>query len=152
MPVLLDEPTLAYLAGVLDYEGVIRVRELPTGTQIPYVGLSGSNAPMLALFAKHTGTRSVVTRRKYVKAGCNEHCKEKHVHVQSVSGRWSVTGAKATVLLWNVQPYVRFQTGVLSEALAVGLRAPFKNATVEKMRELGWDVPNARKLKLIEAN
>ena len=98
---------------------------------------------MLGYLAKLTGTRAVTTRRQYVKAGCSEHCREKHQHVMSVSGRWSVTGAKATVVLWNIRPYIHLQSEAVQTALVVGLGAGFKPATVARMAELGWDVPDS---------
>ena len=76
-----------------------------------------------------------------MKAGCSEHCGEKHQHVQSMSGRWSVTGAKATVVLWNIRPYQHLQVKAADTALVVGLGTGYKPATVARMAELGWDVP-----------
>jgi hypothetical protein len=63
-----------------------------------------------------------------VKAGCTEHCREKHQHVMSVSGRWSVTGANATVVLWNIRPFIQLQTEQVRTDLVVGLSAGFKPA------------------------
>ena len=85
--------------------------------------------------------RVVVTRRSYAKAGCAEHCKEKHLHVTSESGRWSVSGAKATVILAAVLPYLRLQHEEARGALLVGLGAPFKPATLRQMEQLGWPIP-----------
>ena len=137
---MIDTPTLAYIAGVLDLHGVIRTRTAGD-TELPYVALSGSNEGMLTFLADVTGTRAVVTRRQFSRAGCAEHCSEKHQHVTSVSGRWSVSGVKATVLLWNVRPFMRLQAEEATSALAVGMSTKYKPATVRKMAELGWDVP-----------
>ena len=134
--------TRAYVAGVIDLLGLIRIRVTPPDTQLPSIAISNSNVAMLGFLAQLTGTRAIVTRRQYVKAGCSEHCREKHQHVMSVSGRWSVTGAKATVVLWNIQPYVHLQSDAVRTALLVGLHTGYKPATVAKMSELGWDVPD----------
>jgi hypothetical protein len=98
------------------------------GTQLPSIALSNGNIDMLHYLATLTGTRAITTRRTYVKAGCTEHCREKHQHVMSVSGRWSVTGAKATVVLWNIRPFIQLQTEQVQTGLVVGLSAGFKPA------------------------
>lgn len=138
----MDDRTLAYVAGVVDLLGLIRVRTLPdSGTQLPVVQLHGPHMDTFSYLGELTGTKAIVTRRAFVRAGCTQHCKEKHQHVQSVSARWSLTGVKATVVLWNVRPFLRVQTERAGEALEVGLRTRFKPATVRRMQELGWDVP-----------
>ena len=92
------------------------MRVTPQGTRLPAVAISSGNSDMLTYLAKLTGTRSVVTRQAYVKAGCSEHCREKHQHVMSTSGRWSVTGAKATVVLASIRPFVHLQTEAVRSA------------------------------------
>lgn len=137
----LDVTTVAYVAGVVDLQGLIRTR-MVEDTELPYLGVSGPNTPMLRLLGELTGTRPTVTRRSYSRAGCSEHCAEKHQHVVSISGRWSISGVKATVVLWNVRPHLRLQADEAAAALAVGMRAPFKAATLRKMVELGWELPD----------
>lgn len=137
----LDVATVAYVAGVIDLLGVIRTRTVQD-TELPYLALSGPNTGMLNFLGEITGTRPTITRRAYSKAGCAEHCLEKHQHIQSVSGRWSISGAKATVVLWNVRPYMRLQVEEAAAALAVGTRAGFKPATLTKIAALGWELPD----------
>jgi len=139
---MLDVPTLAYVAGVLDMQANIKIRTTPDDTELPFLAMYGPNVPMLEYLASLTATRMVVTRRSYVKAGCAQHCREKHQHIESVSGRWTLTGMKATVVLWNIRPYMRLQTEALTSALTVGLTAPFKPAKLRAMAELGWDLPD----------
>lgn len=136
----MDERTIVYVAAILDSQAVIRTRDA-AGVSYPYVALSGSNAPLLRFLAGVTGMKAVVTRRSYAKAGCAEHCKEKHLHVVSESGRWSISGAKATVVLAAVLPYLRLQVEEARGALLVGLSAPFKSATLRQMDRLGWPIP-----------
>lgn len=59
----------------------------------------------------------------------------------SVSGRWQLTGGKATILLWNIRPYMRLQVPAATSAIALGMSTQYKPATLKKMAELGWDVP-----------
>lgn len=149
MPELISEHTKSYLAGVLDLAGVIRTRTVKTGTELPYVALSGSHGPMLNLLGQLTGTRAIITHRSYLKAGCSEHCSDKHLHVESVSGRWSVSGVKATVLLYNLRPYLFFNEGLAADAINVGLAAPFKAGVLHKMDALGWFLPDELEQRLI---
>lgn len=137
----MDVQTVAYVAGIIDTQAVIRTRKA-VDTDLPSIAVHGPNTAMLKYLASITGTRSIVTRRSYSRAGCNEHCKEKHQHVVSVSGRWSVTGVKATVLLWNIRPYVRLQVDAVTSALNVGMEAPFKPGVLQKMVDLGWEIPD----------
>lgn len=137
---MLDIATVAYVAGIVDTQGIIRTRTAGD-TELPFVAVSGSNEGMLRYLAEITGTKVTITRRSFSRAGCAEHCAEKHQHIVSVSGRWSVSGVKATVLLYNIRPYLRLQVEEARSALVVGTSTRFKPATVEKMRTLGWSVP-----------
>ena len=133
--------TVAYVAGVIDSQAGIRTRHVGD-TDLPMVYVHGPNLQVLELLARLTGTSVTTVRRGYAKAGCAEHCPEKHQHVTSVSGRWSVTGVKATVLLWNIRDYLMFQRDAAVDAIALGLATPFKLATPQKMADLGWQVPD----------
>jgi hypothetical protein len=139
--VTLDVPTLAYVAGVLDTQANIKTRRTSEGTELPMLAMYGPNVPLLEYLASLTDTTMVVTRRSYAKAGCAEHCKEKHQHIQSLSGRWTLTGMKACVVLYNIRPYMRLQTEAVTAALNVGLDAPFKPATLTNMSALCWAMP-----------
>lgn len=132
---------LAYVAALVDAAAVVRIRRTRDSTELPYVAISTPDLALLTYFADLTGVGAVPTRRQFVKAGCAVHCAERHVHVTSTSGRWSVTGVRATVLLAAVRPYLRFKTATADVALAVGLAAPRKPATLGKMTELGWPAP-----------
>lgn len=141
-PGAVDEHTLAYVAGVVDLLGLIRIRTLANGTKQPVVQMHGKYMPTLNYMGELTGTKAIEVSREYTRAGCAEHCKEKHMHVVSVSGRWSLTGVKATIMLWNIRPYLRLQADKAIEAIQIGTRSPFKQHVADKMRDLGWDVPD----------
>lgn len=136
----LDVTELAYVAGVIDMLGVLRTRRVGDA-DLPAVMIHGSHSEMMKYLAGLTGTKITVVKRAFLRAGCVEHCKEKHQHVESVSARWSVTGAKATILLWNVRPYIKLQAEAVTEVMNVGFDAQFKPATLRKMADLGWEVP-----------
>lgn len=132
---------LAYLAGVIDTHATVRTRTLSNDTVLPMVAINCPNLPLLTYLSELTATKVISTRREYSKAGCVEHCPEKHQHIVSASGRWSLTGVKATVLLCAVHPYLRLQRYDTDQAIEVGLRAPHKPATLTKMLALGWPDP-----------
>lgn len=140
MPRRLTEPEIAYLAGVVDSCARIKVTTV-NGTDLPLVAVSGPNMALLDVLSAHTGVKNFVTRRDYDRHRCGLHCKEAHDHIVSVSGRWAVNGARATILLAAIQPHVHVQTKEVAEVLAVGLAAPRKAATIQKMADLGWPVP-----------
>ena len=91
---------LAYLAGVLDSRAVVRVRFIEDSEAVlPYIAMSCGDARLMRWLGELTGVRSIVTTRKYDKHRCLEHCDKAHDHITSVSGRWSLTGVRATVVL-----------------------------------------------------
>lgn len=138
----MDDKTLAYIAGVVDLLGIIKVRELENGTRLPQVQMHGNYMPTLEYLASLTETKAIVTRRSYSRAGCAEHCKEKHQHIISKSGRWSVTGVKATIVLYNIRPYLRLHEEAAALALSAGLSTRFKAGVADRMSELGWEIPD----------
>jgi hypothetical protein len=140
---MLTEQELAYVAGILDSQGSIAVRTTADGTELPQLSVSGPNVEMLLWLGEMTGVKPVITSRRYAKAGCAEHCSEKHVHVMSRSGRWLISGAKATVVLAATRPFLRWKGTQAGSAVELGLAAPFKQATPAKMRALGWPLPES---------
>lgn len=131
---------LAYIAAIVDTQGHITTRTVRE-TVLPALAVSSPNTALLTWLGQLTGTRPTITRRQYGRAACSEHCPDAHQHVTSVSGRWSVTGAKATVVLHSVTPYLRLRTEEAAEAVRLGTAARFKPATVAKMLALGWSSP-----------
>jgi hypothetical protein len=85
--------------------------------------------------------KSIVTQRSYDKHRCLEHCTKAHEHIRSVSGRWSLTGVRATVVLVATREWVRFHEEAWDAGIVAGLEAPRKPAVLQKMAALGWPVP-----------
>lgn len=132
---------LAYVAALVDAMGGVKIRRTPEGTDLPVVYAHGK-IDILAPLGTLTGTKVIETRRNYSRSGCAEHCPLPHQHIVSVSGRWSVTGVKATVVLWNIRPYLRVHADAARTGVVVGTAAPFKPATPQKMAALGWHIPD----------
>lgn len=141
---MMPDTDLAYLAGIVDTLAVLRTRQVTTMdavTVLPMVAVHTPDRSVLRQLTQATGTKVTETNRAYAKAGCSQHCRERHQHVRSTSYRWSVTGVKATILLVGVRPYLRVKGAVADDGIRVGLQAPRKSATVVKMHALGWPLP-----------
>lgn len=130
-----------YIAGVLDVAARISVVQTTTGTELPDVAISSPDFALLDLLAQWSGVTAFITHRTYDRHRCAEHCKSAHQHVVSRSGRWNVKGAKATIILAACEKHMHLQRDAARDAIKVGLAAPFKLATVRKMVELGWELP-----------
>lgn len=137
----LSDRELGYIAGVVDAMATLRVRDV-RGTELPFVEINCPNLSLLEWLGGKTGTGVTKTKRDYKRMGCSQHCTEAHVHIVSLSGRWSVSGARATVLLHNVLPFLQLQVETAQQLLDVGLSCGRKLATPAKMAALGWDVPD----------
>lgn len=129
---------IAWCAGVIDSLGLVRIRELENGTDLPEVFVSTAKEPIAAKLSELTGTKVVTIKRDYNRLGCGDHCTEPHLHVLSTTARWSLVGARATVFLSACLPYLRVQE--VKEVVNAGLQAPMKPATPQKMYQLGWPV------------
>lgn len=136
-----EQTDLAYVAGVVDVHARMTIRELPTGGDYPVVQINWNHFPVLEHLGKLTGTKAIEVKRAYYKAGCSLHCAEKHQHIYSTSGRWVITGARATIFLWNIRPYLVFQQDLARQLIVAGTWANIKPATVQKMANLGWEIP-----------
>lgn len=132
---------LAYIAGMIDTVALVSTRPY-RDHRLPSVSVHMPVSPSLTYLAETTGVRLTIIRRDYVKAGCSQHCPEQHQHVYSVSGRWQVTGSRATIVLAAVRPYLKVQGAVADTTIELGLRVGRKPAIAEKMAGLGWPVPS----------
>lgn len=132
---------LAYIAGIVDTIGLIQVRPYRE-TGLPQVTVHAPVSPSLRYLSTIAGVKLTVIRRDFARAGCAEHCPEKHRHVFSISGRWQISGSRATIALIGIRQYLRIQDGAADEAIAVGLRVGRKPAIAEQMAKLGWPIPS----------
>lgn len=139
----LEPEQIAWCGGVIDALGLIRLRDTDAGSTLAYVGISTSLLPIAEHLAELTGTKVTTVRRDYDRLGCSTHCTEAHLHVSSVTARWSLTGSRASAFLAAVRPYLNVKADVVDEVLAATKAAPRKSATLHKMADLGWPVGSA---------
>lgn len=131
-----DVPVL-WCAGMCDALAIYRVRDAD-GTKLPSVSISTTRTAALQRLADLTGAKLTVVRRRYDRLGCGEHCTSPHLHVDSTTVRWSLTGARATIFSEAVTPHLITTRDEALAVLEVGRAAPHKPATRRKMEALGW--------------
>jgi hypothetical protein len=141
----MDRPTipLGYVAGVIDARGHIEVNNRH-GKPQPRVRITTKRIELLEHLAKLTGSKVVTDRVGYNRRACSEHCQDQHQHVQWQSIQWTVDSARATIVLYNIQPLIVAQIDKVREALTAGLNAfpPERGNTPQVMYDLGWEVPD----------
>ena len=133
-----------HVAGVLDVCGVFRVR-MVQNTALPMVAAHSTDPVLLGYLSRVTGVGVTEVKRNYSRFGCDEHCAEKHIHVNHSSLRWSVTGARAGILIYNVLPHLVLRHEQAEKVLDGTADAPFRKPTVQAMGRLGWQVPAGMK-------
>lgn len=129
---------IAWCGGVVDSLGTLRLRETPAGGQLPYVVVSTPHLPIANRLATLTGVRVTMVSRDYKRMGCGDHCTDAHLHVQSTTARWSLTGSRAQVFLRSVRPYLFVKAEEADLLLEASENPRGKPATTRKMREMGW--------------
>jgi len=129
---------IAWCGGVIDSIGLIRLRKTDAGSSLASVSVSTALTPIAERLAELTGTKVTTVSRNYNRLGCSDHCTEPHLHVVSVTARWSLTGARALTFLAAIRPYLSVKADVADEVIDKGKAAPSKARTTQKMATLGW--------------
>lgn len=131
-----------YVAGVLDSRGHIEVSMRHERPQ-PRLSVTTRRVHLLEHLATLTGTTVSVDARGYERKPCGEHCSERHSHVVRQSAKWRVDSCRATIVLFNVSPFIVSQRAEVLEALRVGLDAypAARGNTATQMARLGWALP-----------
>jgi hypothetical protein len=134
--------SILWFAGVIDARGHIDMN-LRHGKPQPRLSVTTRRTDLLEYMAKHTGTQISYDHRGYEKRLCSAHCTEQHIHVVRQSAKWRVDSSRATIVLYNVQPFIVSQVAEVREALRVGLESypAARGDTASKMKKLGWELP-----------
>ncbi len=154
---MIDVPTLAWFAGILDLKGRTRVVEHASRrTPLFVLQVESTNAVIVRRLCKLTGTRPQTSGAKTLtfanRRSCVQHCPEPHQHISSHLpdvARWHISGAGAAVVLHNVVPYCGTDTGPREEFIAqilshVRMHGQGRHAvdqTLARMTDLGWEIP-----------
>lgn len=132
----------SYVAGVIDARAHIEIN-MRHGKPQPRLSVTTRRISLLEHLAEITGTNISHDNRGYEKRGCGEHCATAHIHVARQSAKWRVDSLRATVVLFNVRPYIVSQVAEVAEALRVGLECypAARGDTAKQMSRLGWELP-----------
>lgn len=159
---MISDTDKAWFAAVLDMKArwVRRhnTQRAPGSEQITLY-VDSSVTEITAKMAAMTGTNPEPHNQpgmpqQWLSRGCAEHCPEAHVHnyrdpVMPPSVKWSVTGASAAIILWNLRRYMVSQrepwdwimgTCFASTRLS-GKGAKAATDAIKRMHSLGWDLP-----------
>lgn len=133
---------LPYVAALIDNFGALRPR-VANGNELPEIHIQGK-VPAMHWLAELTGVRVIDIEKSYNRHQCSEHCPAKHTHIVSMTGRWVVTGARATIVLHNVERFMRVQGRRARDLVAMGQAVGYKGNVINDMTRLGWEIPDLR--------
>jgi hypothetical protein len=155
---VIPEAKLAWMAAVLDFKGAtVRKTNPMRATPQLVLTIESSNIGVIREMCRLTGTsaeaRPVHHAAQWMQRGCSEHCPDAHIEHSGempVTARWSVTGACAAIVLWNVIPYMVTDRGLrdtMDEALAnlvlTGQGSGMVKSAIRRLEALGWALPPA---------
>jgi hypothetical protein len=151
---------LGWMAGVLDLKGriVIKANKMRQTRQI-VLAVESSERPVIKRLARMTGTspESQVQRpiKDWMRRACSDHCPDAHIHIHDERvmppvSRWTITGAGAAVILLALLPFLatdRDWEDAIAEIMGAtplsGQGATAVLGQLHRLRELGWDLPEA---------
>lgn len=138
---------VAYLAGVIDARGHVEVNVRHDRPQ-PRIRITTRRFGLLSHLAECTGTKVYADDRGYERRPCSNHCHEPHVHVVRQSSRWTVDSSRATIVLYNIEPFIVDKRDEVRTALMAGLDAfpPTRSNVPEVMVRLGWAIPSVEEV------
>lgn len=158
----MEEPKMGWMAGILDLKGHVVRKNNKTrarGSLQIVVNVETADAQIIAKLSEMTGTaptmmeHSSTVPEEWKRRACSEHCPEAHVHTVVTSmpdiGRWTIAGASAGVVLWNLRPYMVSEDEPWDWALAMTLASTRLSgqgsgaavAAIRRLSSLGWELP-----------
>ncbi len=157
---------LGWVAGVIDLKAtVIFKKNQQRRTPQIVLQVETKKLYVVAELAVLTGTdpegMAPKDVKEWMRRGCSEHCPQAHVpgHTHGPQwpqklppmARWTITGAGAAIVLYNVLPYLAFEREYpqLIEQIIDQLPRPGERGRsaidrqVQRLRGLGWEIPDA---------
>lgn len=132
---------LHYLAGVIDARGHLSTTNRH-GKMQPKISVTTRKTPLLHYLSRHTGVGVTLDNREYERKPCTAHCTTSHSHTARQSSYWTVGSARATIVLFGLEPLLDCQKEEASLILSIGLKGFNPSpAVLKEMRELGWKIP-----------
>jgi hypothetical protein len=158
---MLDETRKGWMAGILDFQGhIVRKSngQRAKGSQQVVIYVATASEPIVQRLCELTGGNPEFKEQsplkdEWVRRGCTEHCPEAHVHTRPVNmpkmARWTMTGAAAAIILWNLQEYMVTEdepwqwalSQCLSQLRLTGQGSGAILAAMRRLSALGWELP-----------
>ncbi len=157
----IEKTRLAWMAGVVEMRGKIRVVDNPMRKTLQIrLQVQSQQIHIVQRLCAMTGveidSKPVRQIDSADRRGCVEHCPEAHVHGAKTMprmGLWAVTGTAAAIVLHNLSEHLHPDTdlSVLDRYLDAvdlpedwsrpgrGMKAVFDS--VNRLRTLGWKIP-----------
>lgn len=138
---MLTDSDKAYIAGLIDSLAVLRTRRAGDA-DLPFLAINSTrmDAPLQWL-AEQTGSKVTPRHRGYYKHNCTDHCPSAHQQITSVSASWVLTGARATIVLHNILPFLRLQHETARDLVQQGMALGYSGSVIKSMSAAGWDIP-----------
>lgn len=156
------ETDKAWVAAIVDFQGhLIRKKNKQRAEYSEQIVLSVETRyeEIVNRLSAMTGTQVLMHEQHKLKPelmrrGCAEHCPTQHVHVNPfysmpVIGQWTVTGASAAIVLWNIRRYLQTSrepwewalSQVLSQLRLTGPGSGGIKGSAQRLHALGWELP-----------
>lgn len=151
---------LGWMAGVIDLKGAIVIKNNKQRvTQQIVLVVNSRSVHIIRELCSFTGTNpklyATKDMSKIMRRGCSDHCPEAHIHLQQdypqkmpTVARWTITGAGAGIVLYNVLPflvdykdYPELLKLIAENTPLDGQGAHAVSGQVKRLNSLGWDVP-----------
>lgn len=155
----ITKPDLGWMAAVIDMKGSIIQKDNKSRATIQYVlRVESAHFPVVQKLGNMTGLSPEAEKERplkdFMRRRCTEHCPEAHVHVHDdyvmpATMSWTVTGAAAGVVLYNLLPYMTCETvgyratmqRVFAQATLTGRGSGATRAALFRLQNLGWKLP-----------
>jgi hypothetical protein len=160
---MISAADLGWMAGILDFQGHIVRKKNPTraaGSVQITLYVETSLAEIITKLGQLTATspeamKTTLRSPDLMRRGCTEHCPQAHVHVLHEGSempqqqRWTVSGAAAAIVLWNLRDLLVTDKEPWDWALAITLASTRlsgqgSNAAliaIRRMAAAGWEMP-----------
>lgn len=128
----MDSTEAAYIAALVDTLGKLTTRVV-SRDELPVITIQGKH-DVLPWLAERTGVKIMRLDKSYARHQCTEHCPDKHMGIESWTYRWQLVGARAVLLLREIEPYLRLQGREARRLIAQSENIAFKPAVIADMR------------------
>ena len=161
----------AWMAAIVDLKGMLLKKsnkDRAKNTSQMVLVVESKHLAVIAKLAELTGTNPEAKRVQEIKddwmrRGCIEHCPQAHIHHHEkwqmpTTSRWSITGVAAGVVLFNLRPYLvddmkpydEFIAKVIEQATLTGRGSGATRASLARLINLGWELPEVLAEELSE--